>query len=126
MIVLVKGFFSVNEARVFADWINGLIHDSLTIWMDCRHYDGLDVRTSFEVLAMVDKLVVTVSGFDNSDEASQFISWYEGQGEQEIVDHLDICVSEGKDTREYLDCNVSKTYPLSLVNNTYTMYVGFD
>ena len=45
---------------------------------------------------------VTVKGFKTRDEAETFMSWYEGQGEQDAAVWFECRQDEGKDVRTFL------------------------
>ena len=56
------------------------------------------------------EIVVQVTGFQNEDEAQEFSSWYEGQGEQDLPVWFDSRIGEGKNVRKYLNADCAKTY----------------
>jgi len=47
-------------------------------------------------------LDVLVKGFKNSEEAIEFMSWYEGQGEQDFSIWLECRKDEGLDVRDFI------------------------
>ena len=52
---------------------------------------------------------VTFEGFKTQEEAKQFIAWYEGQGEQDIVPWLEARADEGLEVRTFLSVNTGKS-----------------
>ena len=63
---------------------------------------------------------VLIEGFKTEAQAKSFIAWYEGQGEQDASVWFDCDEVLGIDS---MNTNLEKTYPLKLVDNTFTMVV---
>lgn len=63
---------------------------------------------------------VHVHGFKSLDEAEEFCRWYEGQGEQDIPIWLECRKDEGKNVREYLNCDSITVHP---IDESVVMYV---
>ena len=51
---------------------------------------------------MSSEISVTIKGFKNREEAIQFMSWYEGQGEQDSCEWMECRKDEGLDVRDSL------------------------
>jgi hypothetical protein len=71
---------------------------------------------------------VIINGFQNDTEAQEFISWYEGQGEQDSCIWFELRQEEGKKVRDSIICNLEKTYvkgkPRKDVNGNWVLDVS--
>jgi hypothetical protein len=91
----------------------------------------LDFRCCEKSMTLIDedKLIEPVSyelhikGFKTKDEVEAFISWYEGQAEQDITVWLQDRKYEGKDVRKYLDTDITATYPIKWQNNVASLQI---
>lgn len=53
---------------------------------------------------------VLITGFKSDEEAKEFITWFEEQGEQSTDYWFEVVASEL--IRDGIYCNIKKTYPL--------------
>ena len=83
----------------------------------------VEVPTTEAVQPTAKEITVAVKGFTNDAQAKAFIEWYEGQGEQDAWVWFELRKEEGELDVTSMNVDCAATYPLTPVNNTYTMII---
>jgi len=66
---------------------------------------------------------VNIEGFKTKAQAEAFVSWYEGQGEQDIDIWLECRKDEGEIDVDSMKVDCRDTYPLQWNENILTMII---